>query len=227
VVRGLSGRVQAVLLDAGGVVVLPRRELVADALARAGIHIEPSAVPEAHYRAVRALDRRPELSRGRDPYPRALCSALGVSEEHVATATRELAATAAGEQVLWSEQTQEAFGAIAALRDAGLGVAIVTNSDGHAAENLQRAGLDPRIPVVDSALVGVAKPDPRIFAHALERLRVPAATALHVGDTLTSDVAGARAAGIEPLHFDPTRRCRTRDHRHVRSLRGIWRHLAR
>ena len=38
--------------------------------------------------------------------------------------------------------------------------------------------------VLDSAVVGVAKPDPAIFELALERLGVAAERALHVGDTL-------------------------------------------
>ena len=35
----------------------------------------------------------------------------------------------------------------------------------------------------------------------------------------------ARAAGIEPVHLDPKGTCRDRDHRHVRVLAGIWRHV--
>jgi putative hydrolase of the HAD superfamily len=58
--------------------------------------------------------------------------------------------------------------------------------------------------VVDSAVVGVAKPDPAIFGIALEALGVPASgTVLHVGDSLRYDVAGALAAGLEPVHLDP------------------------
>ena len=41
----------------------------------------------------------------------------------------------------------------------------------------------------------VRKPDPRIFAQALEALGVPAADAVHVGDSAESDIAGAAAAG--------------------------------
>jgi hypothetical protein len=40
-----------------------------------------------------------------------------------------------------------------------------------------------------------------------------------------ADIAGARAAGIVPIHLDPDRRCRSADHRHVRFLSGIWRHI--
>jgi len=54
---------------------------------------------------------------------------------------------------------------------------------------------------VISAEVGMEKPDPRIFHHACERLGVEPAAALHVGDDVEDDVAGARAAGCAALHW--------------------------
>lgn len=127
--------------------------------------------------------------------------------------------------ILWSEPTPGAVPTIAALRRAGIAVVIVTNSDGHAEENLAGCGF-AGVPVIDSAVVGAAKPDPRIFHAALARADATPAQTVHVGDTLTNDVAGARAAGITPIHFDPLRACRAPDHRHMRTVAGIWRHLA-
>jgi putative hydrolase of the HAD superfamily len=64
------------------------------------------------------------------------------------------------------------------------------------------AGADVRI-VVDSHVVGVAKPDPRIFASAVDALGVEPERILYVGDSVANDVVGARAAGLHPLHLDP------------------------
>ncbi|MEJ3746458.1 HAD family hydrolase [Actinomycetes bacterium KLBMP 9797] len=50
--------------------------------------------------------------------------------------------------------------------------------------------------VLVSGEVGVAKPDPALFAVALERIGVESHAAWHVGDGLTNDVGGARAAGL-------------------------------
>jgi FMN phosphatase YigB (HAD superfamily) len=75
-------------------------------------------------------------------------------------------------------------------------------------------------------VVGATKPDPRIFEIARARAGVGAADTVHVGDALGNDVAGARAAEIAPIHFDPLRLCRATDHRHIRLLAGIWRHVA-
>ena len=71
-------------------------------------------------------------------------------------------------------------------------------------------------------MVGVAKPDPEIFRLALDALGVPAGGAvLHVGDSLRYDVAGALAAGLQPVHMDPYGFCPAPDgHPHVRSLAG-------
>ena len=219
---------RAVFLDAGGVIVLPDRDLLAGALARAGIDIDPATVPRAHYRAVRFLDRGLEYTPDRADYPRALFAQLGIVPGRTAKAVEiwgRLGDREASGAVLWREPTPGATATIAALQRAGIAVVIVTNSDGHAEENLAVCGF-AGTPVVDSMVVGAAKPDRRIFEAALARANVTPGEAVHVGDTLANDVAGARAAGITPIHFDPLRACRARDHRHARSLGGLWRHVA-
>ncbi|HYB31444.1 MAG TPA: HAD family hydrolase [Solirubrobacteraceae bacterium] len=213
----------AVFLDAGGVIVLPDRRLVAGALAEIGIDIDADAVPGAHYHAVRSLDR-PST---RSDYERALFPQLGIGAGRTAEAIgvwERLGDRTRSEHVLWSEPTPDAGETIAALCRAGLEVIIVTNSDGHGEENLRASGFGG-VPVIDSTVVGAAKPDPRIFEIALERAGATPGATVHVGDTLVNDVAGARAAGITPIHFDPLRLCRATDHRHVRSLPGLWRHV--
>lgn len=67
-------------------------------------------------------------------------------------------------------------------------------------DKLAASGLAPFFPVTAiSREVGVPKPNPRIFASALERLGVEPAEAVHVGDSLRRDVAGAQAAGIRAI----------------------------
>jgi putative hydrolase of the HAD superfamily len=86
--------------------------------------------------------------------------------------------------------------ALARLRSAGLRLACVSNWDFSLAEYLEAAGLGASFDaVVSSAEAGVAKPDPRPFRLALERLAVAPARALHVGDD-EADRAGAAAAGL-------------------------------
>ncbi len=229
-------RCRAVFLDAGGVIVLPHRGLVSAALARTKIDIDPAAVGPAHYRAARRIDRYPDGGLAPAGYLRTFCGALGVPPQLMPDAVgalSELADRDVSGEILWSEAAPRSQATIGALTRAGIAVLVVTNSDGHAAENLRDAGIcqtgvgaGARITaVIDSARVGSAKPDPEIFHFALRRTKLDPTSVVHVGDMVSSDVAGARAAGIVPIHLDPTRACRDPDHRHVRSLAGIWRHV--
>jgi HAD superfamily hydrolase (TIGR01509 family) len=69
---------------------------------------------------------------------------------------------------------------------------------------LEVCGLSPLVDeVVASHDVGCAKPDPRIFGIAIERLGVEPAHAVMVGDSWAADVLGARAAGIAAVWFNP------------------------
>lgn len=68
-------------------------------------------------------------------------------------------------------------------------------SNGNA--DLARVGLDHLFQgAISASQVGVAKPDPRVFAHACQRIGQPAEAVLHVGDDLHMDVLGARDAGL-------------------------------
>ena len=105
---------------------------------------------------------------------------------------------------LWArpnEGAREALDGVAAL---GLRRCVVSNSDGRAEQHCAGAGVLAGLEfVVDSHHVGVEKPDPRIFAIALERLGVPPRRALYVGDIRSVDEAGARAAGMHFVLLDP------------------------
>ena len=97
----------------------------------------------------------------------------------------------------------EVPGVLAELRELGVARVVVSNWDVSLHGVLDDTGLAPLLDgAVISAEVGAAKPDPAIFARALAVAGVPAAAALHVGDTAAADLAGARAAGIRALHLD-------------------------
>ncbi len=94
--------------------------------------------------------------------------------------------------------------AMRALRAAGVKVAIVSNSEGMLEELFAKLGiLDCFDTVVDSAKVGVEKPDPRIFEIACERTGTTASRALHLGDTYATDTLGARSAHMRTAMIDP------------------------
>jgi putative hydrolase of the HAD superfamily len=94
----------------------------------------------------------------------------------------------------------EVPGALRALRGGGARLVVVSNWDVSLHDALAATGLAALVDgAISSAEAGAAKPDPRIFARALALAGARAADALHVGDSLEHDVAGARAAGIEAV----------------------------
>ena len=98
------------------------------------------------------------------------------------------------------EAFPDAAPALAALRSRGLGLLCVSNWDVSLPRVLERCGLGEALDaVVTSAQAGARKPDPAIFAAALELAGCGPSEALHVGDTPEEDLAGARAAGVRSL----------------------------
>ena len=90
--------------------------------------------------------------------------------------------------------------ALESARERGQRLVVVSNWDVSLIGVLRRLEIEPLLDaIVTSAAAGARKPSPAIFEQALGLAGVSAAQAIHVGDTLDEDVAGARAAGIEPI----------------------------
>lgn len=87
------------------------------------------------------------------------------------------------------------------LRRAGLPIVIVTNNIVlEQRQKLARVGLDRYIDVlVTSEEVGITKPSPGIFVEALARVGAGADEAVMVGDAWSTDIEGARAAGVRAV----------------------------
>lgn len=89
---------------------------------------------------------------------------------------------------------------LATLHDRGLRLGVVSNFDGRLLQVCDELGIRAYFDaIVMSGRVGHAKPDPHIFAAALELLGVEAAAALHVGDSEREDLQGAHAAGVRAV----------------------------
>ncbi|TMD03924.1 MAG: HAD family hydrolase [Chloroflexi bacterium] len=211
--------------------VMPREEGVRQALAEIGIQLPAGALLRAHHGAMLEYDKKPGPTPDADwayRYTRGMAQELGVSEILLEQAITGLTPNVTGPGT-WVAVIEDSREALPLLRAAGVRLAIVSNADGTAAENLSRLGICQVGPgegvevdiVVDSTAVGVAKPDPKIFEFALSATGVRPEEAVHVGDSVLADVGGARAAGIRPLHLDPYELCRFDDHEHIRSLHEV------
>jgi len=109
-----------------------------------------------------------------------------------------------GRASLWRVMQPETPSVLAELRRRGFRLAVVSNADGRVAGSLAASGLaDHFVAIIDSYVVGVEKPDRRIFQLALQACGAAPADAVYVGDIYEIDVLGARRAGIEPLLIDP------------------------
>ena len=94
--------------------------------------------------------------------------------------------------------------ALARMQQQGLTLAVISNSDGTCANSLEDAGLLHYMNfVIDSAEVGVEKPDRRIFEIALARGGADPRRTLYVGDLYHADIVGPRRAGLHALLLDP------------------------
>jgi putative hydrolase of the HAD superfamily len=86
------------------------------------------------------------------------------------------------------------------LKNRGVKLGVISNWDRRLGPLLRTLHLGDFFDfVVVSCHAGACKPSRKIFEQALCRLRVPAQTVLHVGDSSELDCEGARAAGMQAL----------------------------
>ena len=204
--------VAAVLFDLGGVLLHLDYAAIAEQAGALGIELDPAALPRAEAQARRAIDARAserggvtgdDASRIPDYFDDLLAGA-SVAPAARAPLVAQLRRHNR-ERCLWRVPLEGAYETLASLRRAGLRTAVVSNADGRAERLLVEAGLAGDIEViVDSHYEGVEKPDPEIFRRALVRLAADAAQAAYVGDILSIDVVGSRAAGLRPILMDAT-----------------------
>jgi HAD superfamily hydrolase (TIGR01509 family) len=196
-----SGRLRAVLFDAGNTLVFLDYARLAEGV---GAALGLSLTSEGLARHGPAASRAMELASGTDQqraaaYLEALFLLGGVPRESLGQ-VRDCLSRMHHERHLWSSVAERSAESLDKLRRSGLKLGVVSNSDGRVEQALEAAGLRGYFDVViDSAVVGVEKPDPRIFHAALEALGVAPEETLYVGDLYEIDVLGARAAGIEAV----------------------------
>jgi putative hydrolase of the HAD superfamily len=244
----VASGISAILLDAGGVLVFPEPANVLPPLRAVGVDPDLAALERAHYQAMATQDTDvlpPVQATWWRNYLLSYIAACGVPPDRAELLATEMAQGIRGHS--WAHVGLGVMDGLRAVAALGLPMGVVSNSDGSVEGDLRRLGVcyvpdladgdladgdqaDGPGPegvamgvILDSAVVGVAKPDPEIFRLALDALGVPAGGAvLHVGDSLRYDVAGALAAGLQPVHMDPYGFCPAPDgHPHVRRLADL------
>jgi putative hydrolase of the HAD superfamily len=219
-----KNKLKALLFDFGGTLAFLDYQLLAREFSREGRKLDALALEHAEYAGRAAIDRHLMTDRNKvvsgayEQFFRGWMEAAGIPEEEF----RECAARFTAihrEATLWRVVRPGTFEALEAFKSAGYKLAIVSNAEGQVESDAKRFGLAPYFDViVDSHIVGVAKPDPRIFRIALERLGVAAGEVIFAGDIYSIDVEGARAAAIEARLIDQHRRYNWVEHEKIRHI---------
>ncbi len=223
-------KLKALLFDFGGTLAFLDFELLACEFSREGRKLDALALEHAEYAGRAAIDR--VLMSGANKqadyaayehFFRGWMRAAGIPEEEFRECAEKFGAIHR-EATLWRVVRPGTFEALEAFKSAGFRLAIVSNAEGQVEADARRFGLAPYFDVIiDSHVVGVAKPDPRMFQIALERLGVAADEVRFAGDIYSIDVEGARAAGIEARLVDQHRRYTWVDHEKIRHIGELHR----
>jgi HAD superfamily hydrolase (TIGR01549 family) len=194
-----------ITFDAGLTLIDLDLEFLAVRLAERDVRVTAAALEAAVPAAWRRYDELVDMSAGH-PWHELMATLLrgaGVAapEPHV-----EWLWTEQRRANLWRKPMPEMVELARELARGGAIVGVLSNSEGTLAELFVEIGIaDPFRAIIDSGVFGISKPDPRIFAHALQRLGVQdtdkGPRPIHIGDSWPADVGGARNAGWRAIWF--------------------------
>ncbi|HEY7149376.1 MAG TPA: HAD family hydrolase [Gaiellaceae bacterium] len=197
---------RAVLFDVDFTLVKPGPDLGPEgyqALGRRfGLELDPDRYAEARIAAVETVERHPELDHDEEVwvlFTERIIRGMGGDSDRAYEAAVEM--TRAWENAANFELYEDTLPVLAALREHGLRIALVSNTGRDLDAFVSHHALDVDA-AVGSGAHGKTKPHPAIFRSALEALGVHPEEAAMVGDSPEDDVAGARALGMRAFLVD-------------------------
>lgn len=200
---------KVILFDAGNTLVWLDHPFLIDLVREYGIEVTEDDLLGAEYAAKLLLDELirggnvgTDESRGRVYFAK-IFEVLGVPETLLPQLAERLYARHA-ERNLWSRVRPGTVDALRELQERGFRLGVISNADGRVEALLESVGLKPFFDfIIDSTVVGMEKPDPRIFRLGCERAGVEPDAAIFVGDIYEIDVVGARQVGMRAFLVDP------------------------
>lgn len=209
--------------DAGNTLVYVNLGFVSTVFAKRGTSVSAEALWAAEHK-VRGVIDDPALIRSTDDgrrwrmYFTKIFEACGLAGG--AEVLAELEAYHAKSN-LWEIVPDEVRQALDALRGR-YRMSVISNANGTVRDKLERVGLAGYFEaILDSHEERIEKPDPRIFARAMERTGARPEASLYVGDMYHIDVVGARAAGMDAVLLDPAGQHADKDVRRLASIGGL------
>lgn len=205
----LPPSITTIIFDVGNTLHHLDHAFIAEVLETHGHPTTGRRVLEAEYLAKAEIDRQVREARSGNDQTRSvsyydvIMSEIGVPDEKRKVLLAELRQANARDS-LWRVLHPETPNVLSELRRRGFRLGVVSNADGRVPAALAASGIAPHFDsIIDSHLVGVEKPDPRIFRMALEECGARAEESVYVGDIYEIDVQGSRAVGMIPVLIDP------------------------
>ncbi len=197
-------RIKALSFDVGGTLIEPWPSVgavYAEVAARHGYpELDPALLKQ---RFLRAWSQRRNFN-----YTRAEWAALvdetfaGLTSAPPSTSFFDALYARFAEPDAWHVFT-DVLPALNQLASAGLRLGIISNWDERLRPLLHRLDLARWFdPIIISCEVGRTKPDPSLFEAAARHWQLLPGSLLHVGDSATEDIAGARAADWQARRLD-------------------------
>jgi len=194
-----------VTFDAGQTLVDLDLDFLARRLAERGIDASPAQLAAAAPAAWRRFDELNAAGIGH-PWKQLMTSVLAGAQVGDAERLADWLWDEQPRANLWRKPIVPVIELAKELAARGVRVGVLSNSEGGLARLFEEIDLAREFhAIIDSGVVGVDKPDPRIFAHALEQLGRRAEDAVHIGDSWTADIVGALGAGWRGAIYYPSR----------------------
>lgn len=79
--------------------------------------------------------------------------------------------------------------------------------------------------ITNSEMVGVKKPNPKIFNFALDMANAKVEESIMIGDSLEADIEGAHNIGMDTIHFDYKNQYNSHNFKRITNLKALEKHL--
>jgi putative hydrolase of the HAD superfamily len=202
--------IKGVFFDAGNTLLFPDYEIYRRICADFGVDVTIESVIAAEARARGAFERAVTESPQRNVYGfwpvfyTSFYRLLDLPSGSIPEAIEKTRIADSAGLGIWCVPNEDLETTLDELSSRDLAVGIISNSDGRLEWRLDQLGILGRFEfVIDSAVVGISKPNPEIFRDALRRSSLHSSQALYVGDYYEVDIVGARTAGMMGVLLDP------------------------
>jgi putative hydrolase of the HAD superfamily len=197
---------RAVIFDVDFTLARPGPELGPEGYRKAGerhgLALDPHLYESSRLAALESLQRHPDHVHDDElwvAFTERIVRGMGGGADGARACAEELVS-------VWEQHErftlyEDALPALAALREHGVKIGLISNGSRDLEEFVAHHGLDADC-AIGSRAFGRTKPHPEIFRHALELLGVAAEEAAMIGDSYEDDIIGARALGMKAFLLD-------------------------